>query len=285
MIVPLRGDPEYAERARLALERLELRSGDELILADNTARNVAAEPFAGFASVVHAPDEPSSYFARNAGAAAARGDWLLFVDADCVPEPDLVERYFEAPIGERCGAVAGAIVGLPGQDSLLARYARDRHFLDQSEGMHGSGGVAAATGNLLVRRRTFDELGGFADGIRSAGDVDFCWRMRDRGWTLEQRPGARVSHHHRENLVSFLAMVARYGAGSRWLNERHPGVAPQWPLVAGLAGSARDVAANLVRGRLESAAFRALDGIGLVAHKVGYRTSNQARPMWHRAHE
>ena len=96
--------------------------------------------------------------------------------------------------------------------------------------MHGSGGVAAATGNLLVRRRTFDELGGFAEGIRSAGDVDFCWRMHDRGWTLEQRPQARVSHHHREDLVSFLSMVARYGAGSRWLNERHPGVAPHWPL-------------------------------------------------------
>ena len=107
--------------------------------------------------------------------------------------------------------------------------------------MHGSAGVAAATGNLLVRRSTFDELGGFADGIRSAGDVDFCWRMRDAGWTLEQRPAARVSHHHRENLVSFLAMIARYGAGSRWLNERHPGVAPHWPLVPGLAGSARDV--------------------------------------------
>ena len=73
----------------------------------------------------------------------------------------------------------GGIVGVADQDSLLARYARDRNFLDQAEGMHGSAGVAAATGNLLVRRRTFDELGGFAKGIRSAGDVDFCWRMRD----------------------------------------------------------------------------------------------------------
>ena len=276
-MVPLCGDQAYAWRAREAFERLELRPDDELIVADNTDEGVAAAPFDGIARVVHVPEQRSSYFARNAGAAAARGDWLLFVDADCVPEPDLVERYFGAPIGERCGAVAGGIVGFPGQDSLLARYARDRHFLDQSEGMHGSGGVAAATGNLLVRRRTFDELGGFADGIRSAGDVDFCWRMHDRGWTLEQRPQARVSHHHREDLRSFLAMVARYGAGSRWLNERHPGVAPQWPLVAGLAESARDVAANLLRGRLEPAAFRALDGIGLVAHTVGYRTSNQAR--------
>ena len=79
-------------------------------------------------------------------------------------------------------------------------------------------------------------------GIRSGGDVDFCWRLQRAGWTLEQRPEARVEHHHREDLASFLAMVARYGAGSRWLNERHPGAAPRWPLVAGLVGSAGDVA-------------------------------------------
>jgi glycosyltransferase involved in cell wall biosynthesis len=273
-VVPLRGDEAYAGRTREAFDRLELGPDDELIVADNTAENVAAEPFRGFAQVVHAPGQASSYYARNAGAAAASGAWLLFVDADCVPEPDLVDRYFDEPIGERCGAVAGGIVGVGGQESLLARYARDRNFLDQAEGMHGSAGVAAATGNLLIRRRTFDDLGGFAEGIRSAGDVDFCWRMRDAGWTLQQRPAARVSHHHREDLVSFLAMIARYGAGSRWLNDRHPGVAPHWPLLGGLLGSARDVAGHLARGRIEPAAFRALDGLGLVAHNVGYRASN-----------
>ena len=46
-------------------------------------------------------------------------------------------------------------------------------------------------------------------------------------------------------------MIARYGAGSRWLNERHPGVAPHWPLFGGLAGSARDVGRHLLRGRVE----------------------------------
>jgi GT2 family glycosyltransferase len=191
-----------------------------------------------------------------------------------VPAPDLLDRYFAEPIGEHCGALAGGIVGVTGQDSLLTRYARDRNFLDQAEGMHGSAGVAAATGNLLIRRRTFDQLGGFADAIRSSGDVDFCWRMRDAGWTLEQRPRALVQHHHREDLASFLSMIARYGAGSRWLNERHPGVAPRWPLVHGLAGTAWDIGGHLLRGRLEPAAFRALDGLGLVAHNVGYRASN-----------
>ena len=275
VIVPLHGDRAYAERTREGFAPLELGEADELIVADNTEEGVAAPALEGLARVVHASGQRSSYFARNAGAERAAGEWLLFCDADCVPVPDLLERYFAEPIDPGSGAVAGGIVGVVEQDSLLARYARDRNFLDQAEGMHGSSGVAAATGNLLVRRRTFDELGGFAEGIRSAGDVDFCWRMREAGWTLGQRPEARVEHHHREDLGSFLSMIARYGAGSRWLNERHPGVAPRWPLVHGLVGTAWDIGGHLVHRRFEPAAFRAIDGLGLVAHNLGYRASNE----------
>ncbi len=276
VVVPLYGDREYARRCRAAVERLELRDGDEVIVVDNTPECVAVAALDGAATVVEAPEQRSSYFARNAGAAIASAGWLLFTDADCVPCPDLLDRYFAEPISDRCGAVAGGIVGVADQDSLLTRYARDRNFLDQAEGMHGKGGLAAATGNLLIRRTTFDELGGFAEGIRSAGDVDFCWRMHEAGWTLEQRPAARVEHHHREDFASFLAMVARYGSGSAWLNERHPGVAPRWPLsVWELGRSGLDAVRHAVAGRGDQSVFRLIDALGLVAHNVGYRRSNE----------
>jgi hypothetical protein len=73
-----------------------------------------------------------------------------------------------------------------------------------------------------------------------------------------------------------VGMVARYGAGARWLNERYPGSSPRWPLARGLRGVARDTAALAIRGRLESALFRVVDGLGLIAHNVGYRASNRA---------
>jgi hypothetical protein len=125
-VVPLRGDEVYARRTREAFEPLELGPNDELIVADNTPTGVAGQYLVGIATVVHASEEASSYSARNAGAAIASNGWLLFVDADCVPEPDLLDRYFALPVGEGCGAVAGGIVGVVDQDSLLARYARDR---------------------------------------------------------------------------------------------------------------------------------------------------------------
>jgi GT2 family glycosyltransferase len=274
VVVPLHGDEAYARRARTAFAALELAPADELIIADNTEAGVAGPALSDIAAVVHAADERSSYFARNSGAAVAEGEWLLFVDADCVPVADLVDRYFAQPIGDRVGIVAGAIVGVENQDSLLARYARNRNFLDQVDGMHSSSGAGAATGNLLVRRRAFESIGGFARGIRSAGDVELCWRLQDAGWQLERRPEAVVEHRHRDDLASFLAMVARYGAGSSWLNERRPGSAPRWPLIS-LVGTGRDIAGHLVRGRYEPALFRAIDGLGLIAHNVGYRASNE----------
>jgi hypothetical protein len=73
-----------------------------------------------------------------------------------------------------------------------------------------------------------------------------------------------------------LGAIARYGAGARWLNQRYPGAAPRWPLVGGLVGTLADILKLLARGRLRQASYRAVDGLGLIAHNVGYRSSNSA---------
>jgi GT2 family glycosyltransferase len=276
VVVPFRGDRRAAERTLASLARIELRERDELVVADNTDDGVLVGLGERGVTAIRAGGERSSYHARNAGVAVASAPWLLFLDADCVPQRDLLDAYFTTPVAERCAILAGEIAGDPGQGGLLARYARSRNYLSQTEGLHGKAGVAAATANLLVRRVAFDAVGGFAEGIRSGGDVDLCWRLRDAGWTLEYRPGAGVVHRHRETLPGFLGQIARYGAGARWLDRRHPGCSPRWPLLPGLAGAGRDIATNLAGGRAEEAMFRAIDGLGLVAHNVGYATSNAA---------
>jgi GT2 family glycosyltransferase len=279
VVVPFHGDRSDAARMVRALDRFELRDGDELIVADNTRAGVVDQlAAAGSVRFVRATRERSSYHARNAGAAAARNDWLLFMDADCVPVTNLLEAYFAEPIGDDCGALGGEIVGDPTQRGFLARYARSRRFLSQAEGLLGPDSQAAVTGNVLVRRAAFESLGGFVEGIRSGGDIDLSRRLRAAGWSVRQRPGAVVEHRHRETLIGLLGMIARYGAGARWLNERHPGSSPRWPLLRGLAGTATDVASLLTRRRLEPALFRAVDGVGLIAHNVGYLASNRAPP-------
>jgi GT2 family glycosyltransferase len=294
VIVPFRGDAAQAERLLVALGALALGPDDEIIVADNSDEPVIRE--GPGIRVVRATREKSSYHARNCGAAASNGAerrnpfamranaparaegaprWLLFVDADCVPWPDLVDAYFDPAPGDDVGALAGAVVSDPDQTHFLARYAADRGFLDQEAGVH-TGADAAATANLAIRREAFEELGGFEEGIRSGGDVDLCRRLVAGGWRIERRSGAIVTHLHRESLPDLLSAIARYASGASWLNERYPDSARQWPVMPGLIGASRDIAANLMRLRFEEAAFRGLDGVGLVAHAIGYRRSNAA---------
>jgi GT2 family glycosyltransferase len=275
-VVPFLGKRDEARRLLEALARLPLATGDELIVADNTRAGVVDGLAGGSVRVVRATRERSSYHARNAGAVLARNDWLLFMDADCVPAANLLDAYFAEPIGDDCGALGGEIVGDPAQQGLLARYARSRGFLSQADGLLGPDSRAAVTGNVLVRRAAFEGLGGFTEGIRSGGDVDLSRRLVADGWSVEHRPDAIVAHRHRETLIGFLAMIARYGAGARWLNERHPGSSPRWPLLPGLIGTVADIGRLLTRRRPEAALFRAVDGIGLIAHNLGYRASNRA---------
>lgn len=271
IVVPFRGDLVGAERLGSLLERLELRPGDEIVVADNTDDGVY--PRSAVGRVVRATGERSSYHARNVGAAVAGGDWILFMDADCVPAPGLIGAYLADEPEPRVGALAGSVLSDPAQNHFLARYAADRGFLDQQAGVH-TADDGAATANLMVRRTALEAIGGFTEGIRSGGDVDLCRRLVGTGWSIERRPGAVVQHLHRESLPDLLATIARYASGASWLNERYPGTAPAWPLVPGLVSCARDVAASAAHRRWEQAAFRGVDALGMVAHTVGYNRSN-----------
>jgi glycosyltransferase involved in cell wall biosynthesis len=274
VVVPFAGDGADAERLGRALERMRLATDDEAIVGDNSLGGVAAAVLDGLADVVIADRERSSYHARNAAAARATREWILFIDADCDPDPELIDAYFSRPVGERVAALAGPILHDSGQRSLAARYARARNFVVIPE---DPGAIPTApTGNLLVRRETFERLGGFVEGIRSGGDVDFCRRIQEAGNTLELRPAATVVHPHRETVREYLRIVARYAAGARWLDERYPGIAPHWPLWPELARAVRDAADRWAAGDLDEARFRLLDGLSLVAHNAGYRQSNLA---------
>jgi hypothetical protein len=89
------------------------------------------------------------------------------------------------------------------------------------------------------------------------------------------RPGASVVHPHADGLARYLRTVARYAAGARWLNARYPGIAPRWSLWPELERAGRDAARLWVRGDVDEAIFRVLDGVSLAAHNIGYRLPNR----------
>src|SRR5690606_37773654 len=90
-------------------------------------------------------------------------------------------------------------------------------MLDDTEAEHLPGC------NLAVRRTAYFDAGGFDPAFRTAGDdVDFCWRLREKGHRCGFAPGAFVWHHRRPSLRGYLRQQTGYGRAEALLVEKHP---------------------------------------------------------------
>ncbi|MGI9021616.1 MAG: glycosyltransferase [Solirubrobacterales bacterium] len=274
VIVPFKGTEANAQAVLRALATIRTRPGDELIVADNSDGGVV--PARPGVTVVRVTAERSSYHARNVGAEASSNGWLLFLDADCLPQPEILDAYLASAPGPGVGAIGGEVRPAADQDGLLVRYARSRCLLSQQQNLRHAYRPAAVTANLLVRRAAWEALGGFAEGIRSGGDGDFCWRLQDDGWALDYHPEAWVEHLHRERLGPLLRQLSRHARGAAWLNRRHPGSSPRPRVLRPLGRSAAGAVGWALAGRFERARLKAVDAAVVVAIAWGYLRSNEA---------
>lgn len=262
VIMPFLGDLDEAQAAAAALARVRTEEGDELIVADNTPDGLVSRVAPAPVRVVDVSDRRSASHARNVGAAAARGDWLLFVDADCELPGDLLERYAALPLKPTCAVIAGEVVGSPRQTALLARWARSRRGKWVSYHLSSGPFPAGATANMLVRRTAWEELGGFRIG--GGGDLDLSWRAQQTGWSFEYRPDVVVEHNDRERLRDLLKQAYSYGSHQSRLRKLHgPGV-PKAKLAMPLARAVGGAIVWTIRGKREKAAFKLIDGVWAV---------------------
>lgn len=150
---------------------------------------------------------PGSYAARNAGAAEARGAWLVFTDADCRPKPDWLAALTSAPAtGLRAGPIE---MELPPLANAYAIYDRVRGIPQARYVAHGY----ATTANLAVPRQIFEALGGFDATRRSGGDAEFCRRAGARQYGLYLVADAVVSHLCRTSWEDLVLKARRVKGG------------------------------------------------------------------------
>jgi GT2 family glycosyltransferase len=273
VIVPFAGADDRLEAMLDRLGRLELRPGDEVVLVDNRpdSRPPRRPPPPGV-RVLAASERASSWYARDAGAAATRAEWLVFIDADTRPEPDLLDRYLDdPPPGPRVGILAGGVRDWSTTPTACSRYVSARAKMDQAVTLAHAYRPYAQTANCAVRRSAFAAAGGFPSGAGSsaAGDADLCWRLQEAGWRLESRPGAVVDHENRVRFRDLYRQLARHGAGLAWLERRYPGSEPP-PGIRDLVGRLPHYLIAAARaGDREKALFALVDLISLYARDVG----------------
>ena len=205
VVVAFRHAPAVLERVLDALAA-QTAPPREVLLVDNGGEPELAALGRGGADPpvrVLTPSTNLGYVgACNLAAAAAAGDWLLFLNPDALPEPAALERLLGA-VDAATGLVGGQILLPDGRVnagdnplhvsglSWAGRYGREREHGPPRD-------VAVASGAcLLVRRADFERLGRYHEGyFLYHDDVDLAWRARMAGRRVRLAPEAVAVHDY-----------------------------------------------------------------------------------------
>jgi len=199
------------------VERLRGQSLDpaefEIIIVDNGSDPTPDRPARIDGVVLLDCAKPGSYAARNHGVAHARGRWLAFTDADCLPDRDWLAELNRSARGHDDDdvLVAGAV-----EMHAAGMEPNPFEIFDMLKGIPQARYVKrgyAATANLVVPRSVYDEAGGFDEKRFSGGDADFCRRAGARGHRIVYAPAARVSHPARGNWECIATKARRVKGG------------------------------------------------------------------------
>jgi glucosyl-dolichyl phosphate glucuronosyltransferase len=199
-----------AEMLRDALRSLtRLRLPDwvaaEILVVDNASKDHTPQVAEDVAQESQIPvryvmeSQQGVVHARNRGVAEAGGEWIAFFDDDQLADPEWIAELLDAAKQQRARCVGGYVtLKLPdGCDRNLAPFCRI--LLGETVGRNLPRAYdhrfTPGTGNLMVHRSVFDDVGLFDPAYHQRGeDTDLFQRMRTagiRGWF---NPRAIVHH-------------------------------------------------------------------------------------------
>jgi GT2 family glycosyltransferase len=170
----------------------------ELIVCDNNSTDRTAEiARAAGATVVFEPVNQIAR-ARNSGAAAATGDWLIFVDADSCPGAELFGDVAEQILSGNCLA-GGATIRLD-----------ERHLPAEIitwTWNHASRLLKLLAGSFIFcEAAAFRKIGGFSNELFAAEELELSKRLKQ----LARETNRRLVILHRHPLVTSARKMRLY---------------------------------------------------------------------------
>ncbi|MDJ0277838.1 glycosyltransferase [Sphingomonas sp. 2R-10] len=174
---------------------------DELVIAYMQDAAPAGLPDPGVpVRAVFVPGDPMPLAqARNAAAAAAGGERLIFLDVDCVPSPTLVARYAQAldhAPAVYLGEVRYCPPGAFDPDRAMRHPAKPALADDEIRPVPGHGELWGLS--FALPRSAWDAAGGMDTGYAGYGaeETDFAWRLAAAGVPMAWVGGALAWHQH-----------------------------------------------------------------------------------------
>ena len=219
IIVPTYNRSEHLAACLESLAQLNYsRQAFEVIVVDDASERPPSEVCSAFRGrldielVTQPHGGPAA--ARNTGSQRAKGEFLVFTDDDCRPQPDWL-RHIEL----RCLAAPNDMIG-----GRTVNLLQDNPFSQTSQlivdivydyyNQGPQGPRFFASNNLVVPTASFRRIGGFNARFTTAEDRDLCDRWLHQGYRMTYAPEAIVCHAHLLTLRTFSRQHFDYGRGA-----------------------------------------------------------------------
>jgi mycofactocin system glycosyltransferase len=226
VIIPVRDQPEdlleclqSIDNTNYPKDRLEI-----IVVDDGSQKDISQIVTMENVRVIRHSEAKGPAACRNIGAENAKGNIFAFLDADCMAGENWLKETIPFFQGVKVGTVGGYVDGYY-KDSFLDRYEKVFSSLNMGRRLileaRTESSFYVPTANMLVSREAFMATGGFKEGMHVGEDVDFCWRLRNLGYTLLYVPFGSVAHKHRSHLGRMLRRRSEYGTSEAELYRTH----------------------------------------------------------------
>jgi len=166
---------------------------------------------------IQTPEPVGAAEARNIGIRHARGDWLFFIDADCIAQPGWMQAFVEE--FEDGWQVVGGGVITPEEPFWLLVYNLSM-FYGQLATQQRSKQNFLPTLNLAVHKNVISKVGLMDEELLRGQDVDWTSRMKLAGYQLLFKSSAAIEHlPKRQNLEALRDY--NYKSGYFMIKVRH----------------------------------------------------------------
>jgi GT2 family glycosyltransferase len=221
----------------------------DIVIVDNASTDSSLELAGGFLNhvdVIRNSVNRGFAAAVNQGFAESSNSYVLVLNPDVRVMPRAVEALAKCLDAD---AKAGAVGGYTNEKYLPRRFPVATTFMKENLGFSSERTLARpqarvavdqpAAAALMIRRDAYDSVGGFDERFYPAWyeDVDFCQRLKSRGWEIYFLPDAEFQH---EGGYSAAAMGTQAFAEAYYHNQiryaqKHFGVLGQFGVRASMA--------------------------------------------------
>jgi GT2 family glycosyltransferase len=205
------------------MEKIRYPGEVEVIFVDDGSKDHTQEILQKFPWVVNIKQKNMGLsHARNVGMHAATGEIIVYTDSDCEADEDWL-YYLALALKNGPHVGMGGPNLIPDEGSWVADCVGlspggpTHVMIDDRTAEHVPGC------NMAFYRYAAMEIGGFDSQFRAAGDdVDFIWRLQNRGYSIGFSPAAQVWHYRRNSVQAYLKQQRGYGTAEALLKYKHP---------------------------------------------------------------